>query len=62
MTSQSPRDWSGRELAKLLGVKPRNMHTQLGEWAKIGFFTRTGYGTYALNSPGQPSSTTAAGP
>src|ERR1035441_9761051 len=37
ITSQPPRDWSGRELAQLLGVKPRNMHTQLGEWAKLGF-------------------------
>jgi hypothetical protein len=62
MTSQPPRDWSGRELAQLLGVPPRNMHTQLGEWAKLGFFTRTGYGTYALNTPDQPSSTTAPGP
>ena len=62
MTSQSPRDWSGHELAQLLGVKPRNMHTQLGEWAKIGFFTRTGYGTYALNTPSPASSTTASGP
>ena len=35
------------------------MHTQLGEWTKLGFFTRAGHGTYALNTPGQPSSTTA---
>jgi hypothetical protein len=62
MTSQPPRAWSGRELARLLDIKPRNMHTQLGEWTKLGFFTRTGYGTYALNTPGQPSSTTANGP
>ena len=62
ITSQPPRAWSGRELAKLPGIQPRNMHTQLGEWTKLGFFTRTGYGTYALNTPGQPSSTTANGP
>jgi hypothetical protein len=62
MTSQPLRDWSGRELAQLLGVPPRNMHTQLGEWAKLGFFTRTGYGTYALNRPGPASSTTAPDP
>ena len=62
ITSQPPRAWSGRELAQLPGIKPRNMHTQLGEWTKLGFFTRTGYGTYALNTPGQPSSTTANGP
>ena len=35
----------------LLDVKPRNMLTQLGEWALLGFFTRTGYGTYRLNTP-----------
>ena len=34
-----------------LHVKPRNMLTQLGEWARLGFFTRTGFGTYALNTP-----------
>ena len=62
MTSQPPRAWSGRELAQLLGVKPRNMLTQLGEWAKLGFFTRTGRGTYALNTPGPASSTNATRP
>jgi hypothetical protein len=62
ITSQPPRDWSGRELAQLLGIKPRNMHTQLGEWAKLGFFTRTGYGTYTLNTPAPACSTTTAGP
>jgi hypothetical protein len=62
ITRHPPRDWSGRELAQLLGVKPRNMHTQLGEWAKLGFFTRTGYGTYTLNTPSPPSSTNTPGP
>jgi hypothetical protein len=62
ITSQPPREWSGRELAQLLGVKPRNMHTQLGEWTKLGFFTRTGHGTYALNTPAPASSTTATDP
>ena len=51
ITSQPPRDWSGHDLAVLLGVKPRNMLTQLGEWARLGFFTRTGFGTYRLNTP-----------
>ena len=51
ITSQPPRDWSGHDLATLLGVKPRNMLTQLGEWARLGFFTRTGFGTYRLNIP-----------
>ena len=51
ITSQPPRDWSGHDLAVLLDVKPRNMLTQLGEWARLGFFTRTGFGTYRLNTP-----------
>jgi hypothetical protein len=55
ITGQPPRDWSGHELAILLGAKPRNMLTQLGEWARLGFFTRTGFGTYKLNTP--PAST-----
>jgi hypothetical protein len=36
------------------------MLTQLGEWAKLGFFTRTGFGTYTLNTPASPASSTAA--
>ena len=48
------RDWSGHELALMLGVKPRNMLTQLREWALLGFFTHTGFGTYALNTPPSP--------
>ena len=51
ITSQPPREWSGHELALLLGAKPRDMLTQLGEWARLGFFTRTGFGTYKLNTP-----------
>ena len=31
ITSHPLREWSGHELAVLLGVKPRNMFTQLGE-------------------------------
>jgi hypothetical protein len=58
ITSQPPRDWSGHELAVLLGVKPRNMLTQLGEWARLGFFTRTGFGTYRLNTPPADRSST----
>jgi hypothetical protein len=57
------RDWPGRELAERLQVKPRIMHTQLREWALPGFITRTGYGTYRLNTPpATTSSTSAAGP
>jgi len=38
------------------------MLTQLGEWTKLGFITRTGRGTYALNTPSPASSTNAPGP
>jgi len=39
------------------------MLTQLAEWARIGLFTRTGPGTYRLNTPpAEPSSTTDPGP
>jgi hypothetical protein len=58
IASQPPRDWSGKELAALLNVPLRNMHTQLGEWARWGFFTRTGFGTYRLNTPASPASST----
>ena len=58
ITSQPPRDWSGHDLAVLLGVKPRNMLTQLGEWARLGFFTRTGFGTYRLNTPSDQTPST----
>ena len=60
ITSQPPREWSGHDLAVLLHVKPRNMLTQLGEWARLGFFTRTGLGTYKLNMP--PSDTPSTNP
>ena len=60
ITSQPPRDWSGHDLAVLLDVKPRTMLTQLGEWARLGFFTRTGFGTYKLNTP--PSGTPSTNP
>jgi Insertion element 4 transposase N-terminal/Transposase DDE domain len=60
ITSQPPREWSGHDLAVLLDVKPRNMLTQLGQWARLGFFTRTGFGTYRLNTP--PSETPSTNP
>jgi transposase IS4-like protein/DDE family transposase len=60
ITSHPPRDWSGHELALLLNVKPRNMLTQLGEWASLGFFTRTGLGTYALSTPPSDTPSTTA--
>jgi hypothetical protein len=60
ITSHPPRDWSGHELAVLLGVKPRTMLTQLGEWARLGFFTRTGFGTYKLSTA--PENTPSTNP
>ena len=51
MNTDPHRAWTGSELAEQLQVKPRNLLTQLGEWARLGFLTRAGTGTYALNTP-----------
>jgi DNA-binding IclR family transcriptional regulator len=51
MNADSRHSWSGRELAERLQVKPRNMLTQLAEWTRLGWLTRTDAGTYALNTP-----------
>jgi Insertion element 4 transposase N-terminal/Transposase DDE domain len=51
MSTDPHRTWSGKEIATKLQVKPRHMHTQLGEWATLGFLTRTGRGTYILATP-----------
>jgi hypothetical protein len=48
MQGDPERPWSGRELADHLGVKPRNMLTQLAEWTRLGFLARTSAGAYAL--------------
>ena len=61
MNTDPCRDWVGRELARLLQVKPRNMLTQLAEWSRLGFLTRTGLGTYALNTP-TPDTSSTPGP
>ena len=58
MNTEPGRHWSGSELAGQLQVKPRNMLTQLAEWARLGFLTRTGQGTYALNTPARDTSLT----
>jgi Insertion element 4 transposase N-terminal/Transposase DDE domain len=58
LMATEPRDWSGRELAERLQIPPRNLHTQLGEWAKHGFITRTGFAIYALNTPPPAASST----
>ena len=51
MAGQPGRDWAGRDLADLLGIKPRNMLTQLAEWTRLGFLAKTGPGRYALPAP-----------
>ena len=58
MNTDPGRHWSGSQLAGQLQVKPRNMLTQLAEWARLGFLTRTGQGTYALNTPARDTSLT----
>ncbi len=54
MASEPGRDRAGRELAGRLGIRPRNMLTQLAEWARPGLLAKTGPGRYALaaGSPG----------
>ena len=37
-----------RELAKTLQIPKHNMLTQLAEWTRLGFITRTHAGSYAL--------------
>jgi Insertion element 4 transposase N-terminal/Transposase DDE domain len=46
MHSHPHRAWSGAELAEQLNIKPRNLLTQLAEWTRLGFLTRTNAGTY----------------
>jgi hypothetical protein len=60
MASQPGHDWAGCDLAALLGIKSRNMLTQLAEWTRLGFLAKTGPGRYAL--PAQASTTADAGP
>jgi hypothetical protein len=51
MNADPSRAWSGQELAEKLQVKPRNMLTQLAEWTRLGWFTRTAAGTYTRATP-----------
>jgi hypothetical protein len=48
MEDDPTRPWRGRELADKLSINPRNMLTQLAEWTRLGFLTRTHAGTYLL--------------
>jgi len=47
MNSDPDHAWSGAELAQTLQIPARNLLTQLAEWTRLGFLTRTGAGTYA---------------
>lgn len=40
--------WSGKELAKHLDAPPRNILTQLSEWARLGWLDHDGRGLYSL--------------
>ena len=51
MNTEPGRGWTGQELAARLQVKPRNLLTQLAEWTRAGYITRTSAGTYALDTP-----------
>jgi hypothetical protein len=51
MNTDPHRSWQGSQLAEQLGIKPRNLLTQLAEWARLGFLIRTGAGTYTLTAP-----------
>jgi hypothetical protein len=51
MNTDPHRSWSGQELATQLQIKPRNMLTQLAEWTRLGWLTRTNAGTYAPATP-----------
>ncbi len=49
--SDPHRAWSGAELAEALQIPKHNMLTQLAEWARLGFLTRSHAGNYALDPP-----------
>jgi hypothetical protein len=51
MNTDPNRTWTGRELADQLQIKPRILLTQLAEWTRLGFLTRTSAGTYILATP-----------
>jgi hypothetical protein len=55
MTSDPTRVWNGKDLAQRLQVTPRNMLTQLAEWARLGLLTHAGTGTYSLIAPATPA-------
>jgi hypothetical protein len=62
MASQPGHDWDGRDLAAMLGIKPHNLLTQLGQWTSYGFLVKTGKGRYALREPASGQATAPASP
>lgn len=54
MTAEPRRAWSGAELAERLQIKPKNLLTQLAQWAQRGSLTRIQAGVYALPSDTPP--------
>ena len=62
MAGQPGRGWDGRDLAGMLGIKPRNMFTQLGQWVCFGFLIKTGKGRYALPEQLSEQATAPASP
>lgn len=48
MNGDPGRAWSGKELAEQLQITPRNLLTQLAEWARLGFLIHAGTGMYTL--------------
>jgi hypothetical protein len=51
MNADPGRGWTGRQLAQHLQVPPRNILTQLAEWTRLGFLTRTSAATYTPATP-----------
>jgi hypothetical protein len=54
MNADPSRSWTGKQLAQQLQVHPHNMLTQLAEWTRLGFLTRTSAGSYMLAAPSPP--------
>lgn len=58
LTSRPHRPWTGTELAEHLHIPKHNMLTQLAEWTRLGFLTRTTPGTYTIPDTPPPPETT----
>ena len=59
MNTDPGHAWTGHDLAGRLHVPQRNLLTQLAHWTHTGLLKRTSTGTYALNTPPDPESSTA---